>query len=215
MEPGKASYIEVETTIPVIEGYPSRIETSRLLIRPLISSDLDNLWSLRRAAAVMNPTGRGRPDSDIEETKEELSALRGPWYNSHLYYGIFLRNRDGVEGDLIGDGGVRQLFDTESGWPEFGYKFKEEYWGNGYATEFAKAFLEVWWGLARQPSKLSIHPALLDHYHSLNAREQLYGWSRVTNKGSEGVLLKLGFRYLCELDNMVPEWRIAYQIQNE
>jgi RimJ/RimL family protein N-acetyltransferase len=30
---------------------------------------------------------------------------------------------------------------------EFGYCFKYEYWGKGYATEAARMFLDIYWGL--------------------------------------------------------------------
>ena len=132
-----ASTVTVSTTLPNIEDYILEpIITDRLIIRPLLLSDLEAYRTLRSQPEAMAHSGRGRPDIDLSETLAKLQRLQAPYHNRHVYFGIFLKKSNGDEGDLIGDGGVHKFVSDQTGWPEFGYKLKKEYWGYGYGTEF-------------------------------------------------------------------------------
>ena len=116
-----ASTVTVSTTLPYVEDYIlESITTNHLIIRPLLLSDLEAYRTLRSQPEAMAHSGRGRPDANIEETKDKLQRLQLPYENRHVYFGIFLKNSDGSEGNLIGDGGVHKMISETSGWPELG-----------------------------------------------------------------------------------------------
>ena len=200
-------YATVATSLPIVGDKLQHISTSRLILRPLLLSDLDAFHLLRTEPAAMSSSGRGRPDNDINETKDKLRRLQPPYHDSHVYYGIFLKKDDGTEGDLIGDGGVHKIQSTETGWPEFGYKFKEKHWGKGYATEFANAFLNFWWNLPRKEVTIQVHSTSLKD--PVLPVEQLCAWTKAGNMASERVLQKVGFEPFQGLDNDLKNWKLT------
>nr|YP_009317072.1 N-acetyl-transferase [Pestalotiopsis fici]AOW71168.1 N-acetyl-transferase [Pestalotiopsis fici] len=114
------------------------------------------------------------------------------------------------EGELIGDGGVHQFTGTLSGWPEFGYKFKKEHWGLGFATEFAKAFMTHWWNnLPRDRREIAVVSATLDIEVSSETSEQVCAWTKKGNEKSERVLEKVGFQKFQGLENGFTNWRLT------
>lgn len=118
--------VMVTSTLPVIGENIQELVTSRLIIRPLLFSDLEAFRTLRSEAGAMNSSTRGRPDKD-SETEDYLENLQSPFKDSRMYFGIFLKNPDGSEGELIGDGGIYKILNTDSGFPEYGYKFKQQF----------------------------------------------------------------------------------------
>jgi RimJ/RimL family protein N-acetyltransferase len=124
-----------------------------------------------------------------------------------VYFGIFLKEPDGSEGELIGDGGVHKFVSDEIGWPEFGYKLKKEHWGYGYATEFVKVFMEFWWNLTREPRSLLVRipaPGLL---YTPKVRERVYAWTTRDNRASQRVLMKVGFEKIEGINNGLINWQ--------
>lgn len=197
----------VSTTLPIIGDNLKHIHSDRLILRPLLLSDLEAFRILRTEAAAMSSSTRGRPDKD-GETEDYLQHLQSPFQDSRLYYGIFLKKDDGNEGDLIGDGGVHKILSTQSGWPEFGYKFREKYWNKGYATEFAKAFMKYWWSLPRKQTTLQVHPASVNYLVTPKVTEQVCAWTKSGNKASEKVLQKVGFESFQGFNNGLHNWRL-------
>ena len=203
-----ASTVTISTTLPYVEDYILEpITTDRLIIRPLLLSDIEVYRTLRSQPEAMAHSSRGRPDLDTSETLAYLQRLQPPYHNSHLYFGIFLKKSNGDEGDLIGDGGVHKFVSDQTGWPEFGYKLKKEYWGCGYATEFAKAFLEFWWSLPRTDARIQIAPSSVYPRDTPRVVEQVYAWTTVDNIASKRVLQKAGFEFFEGLDNGLVNWR--------
>ena len=101
-------FINVNTTLPVINDELPIISTDRLIIRAPAYSDIDDYYSLRSQPEAMVDSGRGKPDSDINVTFNKLDRLiKGD--KNNVYFFIFLKNPDGTEGDLIGDGGVHNF----------------------------------------------------------------------------------------------------------
>jgi RimJ/RimL family protein N-acetyltransferase len=191
-----ATMTTVTTTLPFIKDDHLRpIESDRLILRPLLLSDLEAYRTIRSQPEAMAYSGRGRPDSDLEETQAKLLRLQPPFQNRLVYFGIFLKKPNDNEGDLIGDGGVHKFISEMSGWPEFGYKFKKEYWGQGYATEFVKAFMKFWCNLPRQVAHIKVHPSFLYEGNHVTPKviERVYAWTMKENKASQRVLEKGGF----------------------
>ena len=194
------------TTLPVIEDELPIIHTDRLIIRAPLYSDIDAYYSLRSQPEAMTDSGRGKPDANISDTFNKLERLiKGD--KNNVYFFIFLKNIDGSEGDLIGDGGVHNFKSDSTGWPEFGYKFKKEFWGQGYATEFGKTFMQFWGNLPRKDVEISVAPSSIDFHDSLQVKERLTAYTRYENLASQNVLWKLGFQPFKGLKNGLINWR--------
>lgn len=123
--------------------------------------------------------------------------------------GIFLKNSDETEGELIGEGLVLKV-DKE--WPRVHYVFKQEHWGHGYATEFLKAFLSVWWGLPRENTTILVEEISLDIQEKHRATERLCAEIQMDNKSNQKVVDKAGYEFCGEVKKQGEEicafWRI-------
>jgi RimJ/RimL family protein N-acetyltransferase len=122
------------------------IETERLLMRPLTADDLPTLVRFRADDEVSRYIG------GVAMQQPEMVARRLRFYlECHERHGFgmsaIIRKSDG---EMIGWGGLQPL--EESGEIEIGYGFAQPYWGQGYATEAAAAWLRYGFeqaGLAR------------------------------------------------------------------
>lgn len=191
--PTTRSLVAVSTMRPVVEGNLSLpILTNRLILRPLRDTDFEAYHSLLSQPEVVEIPGW---IPDLRYTETELASSKPPFHDSQIFLGIFLKNSDGSEGELIGDGGtfLRLEGGCGSGWPEFFYRFKKEYWGKGYATEFATVFLQFWRSLPREAINLQVDPFTVDFQNSPGAAERLYASVYLYNEASERVLEKVGF----------------------
>lgn len=114
-------------------GHDISIRTQRLLLRPLKVAD---------ASDVFEWTGDERVTrymiyntyTDIEDVKKWLAQVE---QETRVYDFGFERLSDGK---LIGSGSICPTENNEF-W-EFGYNFRYDCWGMGYATEAAKAMIE-------------------------------------------------------------------------
>ena len=109
------------------------IETDRLLMRPLTEADLPALVRLRADAEVTRYLG-GVVTPDVVAQRLRF------YIECHARYGygmsaISLK----ADGQFIGWGGLQPL--ENSGETEVGYAFDKPFWGQGYATETAAAWL--------------------------------------------------------------------------
>jgi hypothetical protein len=110
----------VSTTVPNIDKLPTVIETDRLILRPLLSSDHEGYHSVYIQKEAMDLLGYG-PDENKEWTKCTLdSPQRGEGR-----YGIFLKNSEGSEGELIGWVTISPSHTKE--WPDISYVLKQEH----------------------------------------------------------------------------------------
>ena len=198
--------IKVSTTLPVIEGnVPLSIISDRLIIRRLVLSDLEAHHSLRGQPEAMAHSRRGKPDANLEETLAHLKRM------PETYFGIFLKNSNGTEGELIGDGGVHKFVSEKTGWPEFGYKFKKECWGKGYGTEFANAFMDFWLNLPRTDSHIAVaSSSVIICEDTSNVVELVCAWTTEDNLASQNVLKKAGFKSFKDMDNGYVNWRKTF-----
>ncbi len=110
-----------------------RLETPRLLLRPLDRRDLDDFVALHADPAVtgfIRPLGRPAAEARLRANEEEWRQ-RG-----HGMLAIVDPDRDA----FLGRCGLKhwpQLEETELGWV-----LRREAWGKGYATEAAEACVE-------------------------------------------------------------------------
>lgn len=109
-----------------------RIETERLLLRPLMVADANDVFewvSDERVTQYMVYTTY----TDIEQVKEWLAFLQ---QDTSTYSFGFERISDGK---LIGSGDIGP--NQKHGYWGFGYNLRYDCWGMGYATEAAKAMI--------------------------------------------------------------------------
>lgn len=117
----------------MIEGHT--IETARLILRRFRPDEVGTLIALRADPEVIRYLGgaaRQSPASIEQRFKFYLSC-----YESHGFgVSAVVRKADGL---MIGSSGLQPLEDT--GEIEVGYAFDKPFWGQGYATEAAAAWL--------------------------------------------------------------------------
>lgn len=127
------------------------VHTSRLLLRGFRAGDLDAHAAMDADPEVMRYMGGA---VDREESWRRMAAHIGHWLLRGYGTWAVERKADGV---LVGRIG---LWNPE-GWPgvEIGWKLARQAWGNGYATEAARAAIEWGWHMLDVPALISlIHP---------------------------------------------------------
>ncbi|MCA1815621.1 MAG: GNAT family N-acetyltransferase [Acidobacteria bacterium] len=145
------------------------IETERLWIRPFTWDDLAETMRQRSNPDVVRYLG-----GTAKQTPEFVAERLRFYMDCRARYGFSaspaIRKSDGV---FLGWGGLQPLED--SGEIEIGYGFDKPYWGQGYATELAAAWLRYGFETARLARIVAVaDPA---------------------NAGSRHVMEKLGMRY--------------------
>lgn len=179
--------IRVKTTLPAI-CKPVPIETERLIIRPFVADDLERVHMMRSQPEVMQWSKKGLVDKDLATTKILVdSKLRGAGQN-HQTFAICLKST----GKLIGTGGAHSRC-GHLGWPELGYMFMKEAWGQGYASEFLKAVVAYWWSLPREEVEIEVEKASITKDDGGGVIECLSACTDLPNLASQKVMGKCGF----------------------
>ena len=109
------------------------ITTDRLILRPLTLDDAEAAFEWTGDERVAKYMIYSTHES-IETTKEWLRSINTS--DTAFEFG-FVRRSDNK---LIGSGGIRL---KGNGFWEFGYNFRYDCWGQGYATEASKAMIEL------------------------------------------------------------------------
>jgi [ribosomal protein S5]-alanine N-acetyltransferase len=174
------------------------IETERLLLRLMNEGDLDFLIGMHGDADVARYIGSGNPRSPAE-TEQWLADVLESYRRAQLGPLVAIRKADGIR---VGRSGLSDAIvevTAEPGalrrmWffshlapdgvavekqPELGYTFAREHWGQGYASEAARAVRD--YALAH----LS-HPVVMSVIHA-------------ENRASQAVARKFGAAYLDDL----------------
>jgi RimJ/RimL family protein N-acetyltransferase len=189
-EPNAENFVLVKTTLPSRPLPPNAsrqpIITDRLVIRAWTPEDLKELRVLRTQPEVMRWTRVGHIDLDEAATQTHLNRYLPP--NDANTYNCAITLKE--TGELIGSGGVH-MFTGSFGWPELGYMFRTEFWGQGYGTEFVRGFVEAWSALPREEVEIKVDPRTATGDGV--AEEQLIAITDGANWGSQKILRKCGF----------------------
>ncbi len=127
-----------------------RLETERLILRPLREDDLDDLKEILQDEVAMVAYEHAFSD---EECVDWLARM------------MKRMERDGVSlcavilretGEFVGQCGITMQPVEDETLPEIGYLFKRRFWHNGYATEAARACMEYGFGVKGYPALYSI-----------------------------------------------------------
>ena len=143
------------------------LETARLILRPLELSDIPQLVPLIGAHEVAVTTLR-IPHPYTEEHARQFIAGSAE-LSSKNHFGIFRRTDD----QLLGGIGLRS--EEEQQRAELGYWIGAPYWGNGYATEAARAVVDYGF------TTLKLNRIYASHFQG--------------NQVSGRVLIKIGMRH--------------------
>jgi RimJ/RimL family protein N-acetyltransferase len=145
-----------------------RIETPRLVLRQLAEADVEPLHTLFKEPDVLRYIG-DRQVPSLENTWRAVAGWLGHW--AMRGYGQWAVDEK-ASGRIIGRMGII----NPAGWPgpELGYLLGKPFWGQGYATEGARAALD--WGFG---------------CHDF---DELISLIDAENTGSIGVATKLGER---------------------
>ncbi len=150
-----------------------KLETERLVLRPLDRGDLDELCRLNADPEVMRYIMDGAT-LDRVQTAERLESMIAHW-DEHGF-GLFAVARRET-GELTGWTGLATPTFLPEVLPAFeiGWRLARRFWGEGIATEAAQEVVRVAFG------ELRLH-------HLLSIRH-------VDNTASGRVMEKLGFRF--------------------
>ena len=107
-----------------------RIETERLILRPLTVADTEDVF-LWAGDPVVNRYMPYPVHQSVEQTKQWLSTL-----GDKDEFGFCLKET----GQVIGSGSIKYVEEYDA--YELGYNLNRAFWGKGYATEAAKAMLQ-------------------------------------------------------------------------
>jgi RimJ/RimL family protein N-acetyltransferase len=145
------------------------LQTERLLLREMTEADAEHLVRLGQNPNVT----RYLPDTPlagVEEARRLLETVVFPQYANRIgRWAVILRDT----GEFIGWCGLKYYADANE--YDLGYRYFEEHWGRGYATEAARAVLR--YGVE----------------HLRGAR--IVGKAMVANAGSRRVLEKIGLAF--------------------
>jgi [ribosomal protein S5]-alanine N-acetyltransferase len=106
-------------------------QSERLLFREFTLNDAELLYELNSDAEVTKYVHE--PPTTRESAREILKNIIMPQYERKLgRWAVHLKYTE----EFIGWSGLKYLAEREE--IDLGYRFKKQYWGNGYATEAAK-----------------------------------------------------------------------------
>lgn len=144
-----------------------KLETPRLILRELTVNDANSFYQLNLNPEVIKYTG-DPPFTSVEESKEFLLDYKE--YQNHGFgrWAVITKENN----QFIGWCGLKY---HKEGYVDLGFRFFQDKWGKGYATESAKACINY-------------------AQSSLNLPE-LIGRVMPSNIASVRVLEKLGFTF--------------------
>jgi len=144
------------------------LETTRLILRPWTSFDVEDLFEICRDDEVMKYIGTGKGYKTLKEAEDFLSwAVAYQKENGFCRWAVL----ETSSGEIIGSCGFARPHGTEE--IELGYLLARKYWGKGFATEAAEACLQF-------------------GFNKLNFRE-IIAITDLENTASQKVLEKIGF----------------------
>lgn len=162
-----------------------KLETERLILRPIELTDAEGMFLLDSNPNVHQYLGN-HPVKTLEESIGYIENLQYQYKNNGIArFAVILKET----GEFIGWSGIKFITEEENNhinFYEIGYRFREEFWGKGYAYESAKA----WYDFAFNELKVDV----------------LYASAHIDNLGSRRILEKIGLNLKNEFiwNNEVP-----------
>jgi len=165
-----------------------QLETPRLSLRLMKSSDLDDLLKIFADPRVMasfntEPFGREQMEGWMKRNLEHQDQ------HGYGLFSVILKS----EGLLIGNCGLEHMTVDGEQASELGYDFRSDYWNQGFATDAAAAVRDYAFDVLRLPGLISL--------------------IRAGNEASRRVSEKIGMHLVAEISpHDIPYWK--YGIDN-
>ena len=162
-----------------------QLETPRLCLRLMRSSDLDELLKIFGDPKVMASFG-GATFSRDQMALWMQSNIQHQNLHGYGLFSVILKS----QGLLIGDCGLEHMKVDGEQATELGYDFQSDYWNQGLATEAATAVRDYAFNVLHLPRLISL--------------------IRVGNAASRRVSVKVGMRFVAETTrNGICYWKYA------
>lgn len=175
------------------------IETERLILRPVLDTDLEGMFELDSDPEVHKYLGN-RPIKTKEEAQKAIDYIKKQYKERGIGRWAVL---DKTTKEFMGWSGLKLNTKEESYHPHYsnfydvGYRFIKRFWGKGYATESGKAAVHYGFNTMK--------------LRSINAITEM------GNTASHKALLKIGLDYIedyeFEIENQKFDLR-WYHIEN-
>lgn len=150
-----------------------KLETERLILRPVEMRDVEGMFLLDSNPNVHTFLGN-KPVKKIEESIGYIKNLQNQYQENGIARFAVIHKESG---EFLGWSGIKFITEEENNhinFYEIGYRFREEFWGKGFAYESAKA----WYDYAFNELKV----------------ETLYASAHIDNLASRKVLEKIGLK---------------------
>lgn len=156
-----------------------QLATSRLHLRPVTTSDTDDLFRIYGdpATNTFNPAG---PYPDIDYARDVLARWLKHWKD--YGFGNWAITLKGHPERIIGFGGLSIRSYADITINNLGYRFSPESWGKGLATEFANYAVSYGFGELRMP--------------------EISAAVRANHLASQKVLANVGLRYVRDIHDV-------------
>lgn len=162
------------------------LKTERLLLRELTPDDAENFYKLNLNPNVIKHTGNSA-FKDIDEAKEFLENYQDYKLNSFGRWAVIEISTN----EFLGWCGLK--YDQHLDEIDIGFRFFEEHWNKGFATESAKACIDY-------------------GFENLNIKT-IVGRAMSENLASIKVLEKIGLSFDKEFDFDEKNKGVIYKIQ--
>lgn len=166
-------------------GVDTVLTTERMLLRRFTAADVDSLVELDRDPAVMRYLTNGKPTPFEVVRDEMLPALLAEYERTAGYGRLAAVHR--TTGEFLGWFGLSQR-GAATDEAEVGYRLRQAWWGQGYATEGCRALIDA-------------------AFADLRLR-RVYAETMAVNRASRRVMEKSGMRHVrtfhLHFDDPVP-----------
>ena len=129
----------------------AELETERLVLRPMVADDVDELLGIFGDPLVMAAFG----EAPFEQDQMYSWLERNLAHQRRHGFGLFAACLKG-DGRLIGDCGLELMKVADEQVAELGYDFRSDCWNQGYATEAACAVRDYAFTTLQLPRLVSL-----------------------------------------------------------
>ena len=140
------------------------LETDRLFLREFDSNDSKNFYELNQNPNVVKFTG-DKPFINILEAKSFLENYKDYKSNGFGRWAVI----DKSNSEFLGWCGLK--YNPELNETDIGFRFFENYWNKGFATESAKACIE--YGFEKLNLKFIVGRAMAENIASIKVLEKI------------------------------------------
>lgn len=151
------------------------IQTDRLILREILPTDVDGMFALDSDPEVHKYLGN-KPVTSKEQVVAVINFIRQQYIDNGIGRWAVI---DKHTNDFMGWAGLKfvtELTNNHQNYYDLGYRLRKKYWGQGIATEAAKASLQY-------------------AFEQLKTHE-VYAMADCENIGSNKILKKLGLQFI-------------------